>query len=187
MPQINLLPWREEQRKQRQTSFVQLTILIGMATLLVILLIGQLVSYRIDNQNSRNQLIQSEINILNSEIQEVRALRKKRDQLLSWIDVVQSLQHNRSDIVHILNSIAGATGPELYLTQLRFEGRTLTLQGEAENNREISNLMRRLAQSEVLANPTLTDVSSSSVNTGFNRFTLQIEHKGSTSTPREAK
>ncbi len=179
MPQINLLPWREELRKQRQKTFIQTTLLIGAVTLLIMVAAGQLVSRQIDDQNSRNNLIQMQIDVLNTEIQEVRALRKKRDQLLDWIGIVQNLQHNRSDIVHIMNSIAHATGPQLYLTRLKLDGNLLTLEGEAAGNRQISNLMRNLAQADVLINPTLTDVSASTVNRGFNHFTLQIEHKDS--------
>lgn len=185
MPKINLLPWREEQRRQKQNAFIQISALIGLVTLLIITAAGQLINYRIDAQNERNQLIQSQINILNTEIKEVRALQKKRDQLLSWIGVVQNLQHNRSDIVRIMNAVTLATSSQLYLTRLQLEGRTLTLEGEAADNRQISNLMRNLSPAKILANPTLTDVSASTTNDGFNRFALKVEYQKTAPHPIE--
>lgn len=177
MPLINLLPWREELRKQRQKTFIQITLLIGLLTFLLMVVAGQLIDYQINTQNSRNSLIQSQINVLNNEIQEVRALRMKRDQLLAWIDIVQSLQQNRSDIVHIMNNIAHATSAQLYLTSLQLEDRTLIIEGEAAGNSQIAALIRNLSQSDILINPQLKDVSASSINRDFNHFTLQMEHK----------
>ena len=188
MPQINLLPWREELRQRRQKSFIQQTLLIGLVTLLVLAAAGQLIDVTIDAQKQRNNLIQAEINSVNIEIQEVRALRKKRDQLLNWIEIVQGLQQNRNDIIHTLNSIAHATSDQLYLTLLKQDSSTLTLEGEANGNRQISYLMRNLAQAKTLENPTLTDVSASTKNPGFNHFTLKIEQRIATRlTTQEAK
>lgn len=179
MPQINLLPWREELRRQRQKSFIQTTLLIGLVTFLIMVAAGQLVGHQISNQNSRNNLIQSQINILNTEIQEVRALRKQRDQLLDWMAIVQNLQHNRGDIVLILNNIAHSTSPQLYLTSLQLENNTLKIEGEAAGNHQIATLIRNLGQSDILVNPQLTDVSASTINKTFNHFTLQLDHKNS--------
>lgn len=188
MPQINLLPWREELRQRRQKSFIQQTLLIGLVTLLVLVAAGQLIDATIDAQKQRNELIQAQINSVNIEIQEVRALRKKRDQLLNWIEIVQGLQQNRNDIIHTLNSIAHATSDQLYLTRLKQDGSTLTIEGEADGNRQISHLMRKLAQAKTLENPTLTDVSASTKNAGFNHFTLKVEqHIPARLTQQEAK
>lgn len=177
MPQINLLPWREELRQQQQKTFIQICLLVGLVTLLLVIAIGQLVDHQIDKQQKRIGLIQGQIESLNIEIQEVRALKKKRDQLLNWIEVVQNLQNNRSALVEIMNSIVQATTPQLYLTRLQLKATTLTLEGEAASNRQISTLMRNLTASPILINPTLTAVTASTLNPGFNHFTLQLEQK----------
>lgn len=188
MPRINLLPWREELRKERQKNFTQISLLFVLLAALLSVVAGQLIEQRIDVQRGRNQLITTHIDELNREIQEVRALRKKRDQLLSWIDIVQNLQADRGDPVKMFNDIATATTAQLYLTRIQKEGNLLTLEGEAAGNREISLLMRSLAQSEILQDPTLTDVSASTVNAGFNHFTLQVfGHSQTPASKQEAK
>lgn len=185
MPQINLLPWRQELRKARQKQFIQISLLVVLLTALLMAAFGAFLDYRTDLQLSRNQIIEHGIRDLNREISEVRALRKKRDQLLEWVSIVQRLQTNRSDPIRIFNDLAHATGESLYLTRLEKKDNQLLLEGEAADNRAISGLMRNLARSDYLLNPVLTDVSASTANPGFNRFKLTLQQKSSASQPEE--
>lgn len=174
MPRINLLPWREELRQQRQKQFIQITLLLVLAVILVLIAAGQLIEMQTDRQNQRNTLIRTHIGQLNQEIQEVKALRQKREQLLEWIGIVNALQADRNTIVNVFNEIAHATRGQLYLTRIEKQGNLMTLEGEAATNRDISELMRHLARSETLQDPILTDVSTSNSDSAFNRFVLQI-------------
>ncbi|WP_417598721.1 PilN domain-containing protein [Oceanospirillum sp.] len=176
MPQINLLPWREVLRQKHQRQFSQQTLLVIFCTLFAIMAFGQFIEHKIDNQNKQNSFIQTETRKLDTQVQEATDLRKKRNQLIQQIRATQSLQRHRGDLVRILNSISHATEPQLYLTDLRREGETLTLKGEAADNQQISSLIRHLAQSEVLENPALKNVGSSALNKGFHHFTIQVQH-----------
>jgi type IV pilus assembly protein PilN len=181
MPQINLLPWREERRQRRQKNFLQLVSLVVLFAVLITLAIGQLVQYQVDTQTHRNSIIQQGIKTLDKDIKEIRALRKKREQLLNWIQIIQNLQADRNSVVLIMNSLAHAGIDELYLTEAIKQGNTLQLTGEAGSNRQISDLMRHLAGIEIFDTPALTDVSTSENTSGFSRFVLQV-----TQNPKQA-
>ncbi|OOV86113.1 type 4a pilus biogenesis protein PilO [Oceanospirillum linum] len=176
MPQINLLPWREVLRQKHQKQFSQQTLLVIFCTLFAILALGQFIEHRIDHQNKQNRFIQAETQKLDTQAQEAINLREKRNRLIQQVRATQNLQRHRGDLVRILNRISQATEAQLYLTHLRREGGTLTLEGEATDNQQISSLIRHLAQSEVLENPTLKNVGSSALNKGFHRFTIQVQH-----------
>lgn len=174
MPRINLLPWREELRQQRQRKFTQGMLLVMLAAILFIVGLAQLIKQQQHAQESRNQFILLQIGLQNNEIKEVQALKKQRDTLLAWVDIVHQLQSNRGVIVNQLNLLAHSVVDDLYFTSIKQTGGILTLEGEAKTNRQISDLMRQLAQSEIMNEPLLTDVSASRINPGFSQFTLQI-------------
>ena len=174
MPKINLLPWREELRQQRQKTFLQLSLLAVLCAGLFIFSYGLLINHQIDDQSARNQMIQQGITSLDRDIQEVQALRKKREQLLEWVQIIQNLQADRGNTVHIVNNLAHASIDALYLTRVSKEGNEIQITGEAKNNREISSLMRHLARSPSFDDPVLTDVNSSQNKQGFSSFTLLV-------------
>ncbi|OPX54496.1 type IV pilus assembly protein PilN [Oceanospirillum multiglobuliferum] len=174
MPRINLLPWREEQRQQRQQQFIRILVLVVLVAVLLIAGVAQLIKQQQQTQQNRNNFIRLQIEQQNSEIKEVQALRKQRSTLLAWIDIVHQLQSDRSHIVSQLNLLARAAVDDLYFTSVQQTDGYLIIKGEAKNNRQISDLMRHLAHSELMKEPLLTDVSTSQINTGFSQFTLQI-------------
>lgn len=174
MPRINLLPWREALRQQRQQQFLKILALVVLVAVLIIVGIAQLIKQQHQAQQSRNNFILLQIEQQNSEIKEVQALRKQRGTLLAWIDIVHQLQSDRGEIVHQLNLLARAVVDDLYFTSIQQTGNLITIKGEAKNNRQISDLMRHLARSAQMSEPLLTDVSSSQLNAGFSQFTLQL-------------
>ncbi len=174
MPKINLLPWREELRQQRQTLFLRLSLLVVLCAGLLVLAYGLMINHQIDHQSARNRVIQLGIENLNRDIQEVQTLQTQREKLLDWVQIIQNLQADRGNMVHIVNNLAQASIDSLYLTQVSKIGNEIQITGKAKNNREISSLMRHLARSTSFDDPVLTDVNSSQNKQGFSRFTLLV-------------
>lgn len=183
MPRINLLPWREALRAERQKQFIQLCLLVVLIAGLLITAASQWVSYQTSQQQQRNQLIERRMTLLDEQLQEVKALRQRREQMLTWISVVRELQQNRGNSVQLFNQIVHAISDGLYLTRIEKQDNRLTLEGEASGNRQISELMRNLSQSTELQEPTLNDVSASSRTPGFSRFVLELRLPADTRTP----
>lgn len=174
MPRINLLPWREEKRNRCQKIFVRFALLVIFSASLLTFSYSLLINHDIDQQVTRNQFIQQGIDALDRDIAEVQALKKKREQLLNWVQIIQHLQADRGNTVQIMNEMAHANIEHLYLTQVSKTGNILQIKGIAQNNHQISRFMRHLARSSLFDDPVLTDVNSSKDKQDFSRFTLQV-------------
>src|SRR5210317_1917927 len=106
MPRINLLPWREELRKQRQKNFAAGAIAAVAAAGLATLLTGFIVQGQIDHQNARNQRLEQEIARLDALIEEIRNLERQKERLLARMEIIEELQRRRPESVHLFDQLA---------------------------------------------------------------------------------
>jgi type IV pilus assembly protein PilN len=158
MANINLLPWREEQRRERnKMTLVICGAMWGVACL--ILLAGKVfMDSRIDHQKARNAYVQSEISALSKVIREIEDLKEKRDALLSRMEVIQNLQKNRSQIVHVFDDLVSKLPNGVYYDAITKTQNSLGIKGKAQSNGRVSALMRSLDASDWFANATLNVV-----------------------------
>ncbi|TNC82298.1 MAG: pilus assembly protein PilN [Oleiphilus sp.] len=174
MPSINLRPWREELRAERQKQF--LTTLIGVAIVaggLVFLWQGQ-VDSQIEYQKSRNAYIKSSMEVLDKKTKEIQTLKKRKETLLSRMKVIQDLQGTRPVIVRVFDELVRTLPDGLHYDSLNKSADTVLIKGKAESNNRISGLMRNLEASEWFANPNLTDVSAVKGDDALNQFTMTV-------------
>ena len=155
MATINLLPWREEQRKKQQQDFVAA---IGAGVFVTCLLFA-LVYYHIEGikeyQQMRNKLLKDEIRIVDSKIKEIKDIEAKKNKLLTKIEVIQKLQESRPEIVHLFDELATSTPEGIFLTKFKQVGKGLTFNGKAQSNARVSAYMRGIDRSEWLESPVL--------------------------------
>ncbi len=160
MAHINLLPWREELRKERQRQFAVVAIgsvvLMGLIILLVHLNIGR----NIDNQDSRNRFLKKQIAEVEKQISAIRNLEREKQRLLDRMDIIQRLQRNRPEVVHLFDEIARRTPDGVYLTSIKEGGSNMVLRGVAESNARVSAFMRNLDASDWFTNPRLDVIQS---------------------------
>lgn len=152
---INLLPWRAHRRAQRQKQFYAMT---GVAALVgAALALGgyTYMNSRIEHQESRNEMLQSEIRVLDRQIARIRTLDSQRQDLIDRIEVIQTLQASRPEAVHLFDQMVRALPEGTFLRELRQEGELIRLVGRAESNARISALMRRVDASPWLRDSTL--------------------------------
>jgi type IV pilus assembly protein PilN len=155
---INLLPWREWERERKQKEFVtNLGVTLGVA-LVIVYLVGLYLNAAIDTQLKRNSYLEGKIVVLNERIKEIESLRETREQLLARMRVIQELQGNRPVIVRVFDEIVRTLSEGVYYTDLRKEGETISIRGNAESNNRISDLMRRIDGSEWFADPNLKGI-----------------------------
>jgi type IV pilus assembly protein PilN len=161
MARINLLPWREEARRERQRQF--LYSLMGTLVLgaILVLIVGLLFDQRINHQESRNQEIQVEINRLEQRIARIRELENTRNRLLSRKQIIESLQASRSLTVELMDKLAKTIPVGITLTSVRQQGTRLTLLGTSQSNARVSAYLRELEVSDLFLNPELEFVRSS--------------------------
>jgi type IV pilus assembly protein PilN len=158
---INLLPWREMQRKEQDRQL--LTIAVGAWILMgVIIFYAHMhVTGLIENQNKRNEFLDQEIAKVDKEIKEIAEIKKQRADLIARMNVIYQLQSDRSRVVHVFDEFARRLPDGVYLSSLKHIGPMTTLQGTAQSNARVSALMRNLASSDWFAEPELEVVNVS--------------------------
>jgi type IV pilus assembly protein PilN len=175
MIRINLLPHREEARKQRRQNFYGMA--LGMVVLgaLVGFIVSMVIGGFIEAQEEKNNFLKNEIAKLDKDIAEIKRLRSQIDALLARKQVIESLQANRAETVHLLNELARQTPEGVYLRSIKQAGLKVTLMGYAQSNARVSTLMRNLDGSEFLEKPTLIEVKAAEVDERrVSDFTLDI-------------
>jgi type IV pilus assembly protein PilN len=144
MANINLLPWRAERRKQREREFYMMLAGTAIAALAVLLAAIFWMSRLIDDQNDRNAYLKSEIKALDKKIEEIQELDKKRSALLTRKEIIEQLQSNRSQMVHLFDEMVKTIPDGTRLNTMKQAGETLTLEGVAESNSRVASYMRNI-------------------------------------------
>jgi len=176
MTTINLLPWRDALRKERQQQFV---VALGISVaVMVVIIAGVHLNYegRIDDQGSRNNFLQSQIDRVERQIVEINALEKEKQSLLSRMNVIQELQQGRSQMVHVFDQMVRIIPEGVYMKKLTQKGTKFEITGMAQSNARVSSLMRNLDASDWFTDPKLEEIVSNKNKTGTreSRFKLNV-------------
>jgi type IV pilus assembly protein PilN len=155
---INLLPHREQKRAARQRQFISLAVSLGILGLAVVGLVHGFLATQIDNQKSRNTLLKGEIVKLDEQIKEIDKLRDQIAQVLARKQVVETLQANRSEAVHMLDQLVRQLPDGIYLKSIRQTGPKVTMVGYAQSNARVSTLMRNVESSPWIDKPELVEI-----------------------------
>ncbi len=155
MAHINLLPWREELRKERQRRFTFVAGATAVLAVLVLFYAHLYVTGLVEDQNRRNQFLQEQIDILTKQIKEIEELEKTKQNLLARMRVIQQLQRSRPQIVHLFEELVTTIPEGVHLDKIVNKNNQLTLNGKAQSNARVSAYMRNIEQSEWLHNPRL--------------------------------
>jgi type IV pilus assembly protein PilN len=160
MPRINLLPWREEQRKQRLKSFgiaALGAVAVGVAT---VMYAHMTVSRFIDFQGQRNKYLETEIATLDKQIAEIKELEATKDRLLARMQIIEQLQRSRPEVVHLFDELVRRLPDGVYLKSVKQTGNRLSIKGVAQSSTRVSALMRNIDSSEWLTDPGLDVVET---------------------------
>ena len=160
MARINLLPWREERRKARQKEFMTMLALAALAGVVVWFLVNMYYNSQIDGQTERNTYLQDQITQVDKQLSEIEQLDKQKSRLLARKEVIEQLQANRSQMVHLFDSLVRTIPDGVVLTSVKQEGDKLTLQGRAQSNSRVSIYMRALEGSGWMTKPELSVIEA---------------------------
>lgn len=161
MAKINLLPWREERRKELQRQFFSIIGGVVILSGLCVYVVYGYFSSEINDQIARNKFVQGKTAELETQITQIRELQNRRDQIVDSMKVIQELQGNRPVIVHAMGAIASTIPDGVYYTKIEKKGSVYKMYGVAETNNKISRLMRNLDESEWFKEPNLIKVVGS--------------------------
>ncbi len=162
MPAINLLPWREAERKKRQRDF---GVALGgavVAAIAAIMLTLFTYSHMISSQEDRNNRLTEEIAVLDKDISEIDALERQKERLLARMEIIDELQKSRPEIVHLFDEISRQLPEGVYLTGMKQTGSRVEIRGVAQSSTRVSALMRQIDASEWLTDPEVERVETKS-------------------------
>lgn len=190
---INLLPHREQKRQARQRQFISLALSLAVLAVAVVALVHGILAAQIENQRDRNTLLTKEIAKLDEQIKEIDRLRDQIQAVLARKQVVETLQANRSEAVHILDQLVRQLPDGIYLRSVKQAGAKVTITGYAQSNARVSTLMRNIEASPWLGSPELIEIKlvpapgvSPSRDLKINEFILNFVVKRASATEASA-
>lgn len=163
MIRINLLPHREERRKSLRQQFYAFSGLVAVLAGLIWFVGFSFISGQIEGQTAKNDYLNKEISALDGQIAEIKTLKEQTESLLSRKQVIESLQANRSETVHLFNELAKQLPVGVYLRSIKQEQQKVILTGYAQSNARVSSLMSNLDESPVLERPVLIEIKAAMV------------------------
>jgi type IV pilus assembly protein PilN len=186
MPRINLLPWRDEERKERKLKFL---VALGGAALGACVVAGigyMLMDSMVSAQDARNAKLKEEIAILDRQIEKINSLEADKARFIARMGVIEKLQRSRPEIVHVFDEIAKQIPDGVYLTGMTQTGTRLKFEGVAQSSTRVSTFMRNIDGSSYLKNPELDIVQTNDrTNTGGAAFILFADQAGAASAEPE--
>src|SRR3954469_21796621 len=179
MPRINLLPWRDEERKERKLKF---GVALGAAAIGACLtaFVGYLIiDSMVSAQEARNEKLRDEISELDKQIEKINSLEADKARFIARMEVIEKLQRSRPEIVHIFDEIAKQLPDGVYLTAITQQGRRLKFEGVAQSSTRVSNFMRNIDGNPYLTKPDLEVVENKRDNNVVGAtFVLWADHAG---------
>jgi type IV pilus assembly protein PilN len=193
MARINLLPWREERRKARQTQFNILAGMVGAAGAFAVFLMYVWMNTAISAQNDRNKYLSDQITLMDHQNDQIKDLQDTKQNLLARMQIIQQLQQSRPVVVHLFDQLVKTLPPGVFLSSVTESGNNLTLEGTADSSARISTYLRNIDESPYMGDPNLMVVQKDPVKNGAQKFTITAKvmdkaaAAASSATPAAAK
>ncbi len=176
MARINLLPWREEYRQEKKKEFQIQIFGVALCAALVSFIWITMVDSAIDSQRQRNVILQQEITILDTQVKEIQELKRRREELIARMKVIQDLQGTRPTIVRYFDEMVRAVPDGIFFNRMTRSGNNISIDGITESNNRVSSFLRNLDQSEWFANPNLKSIkANASFGDQASEFSLQVQ------------
>ncbi len=177
MTKLNLLPWRETYRQEKNKEFGVAMVIAGLIAAGIGFAGFKYAEDKVAFQNKRNQRLETEIAQLQLELKEIEKLEETKNNLLARMEIIQQLQGLRPQVVHLFQEVAERLPDGVFLTAMNQQGKDqLVIEGRAESNARVSALMRRLDQSEYLSDPRL-EIIEADQEDGISTFKLNMVQK----------
>ncbi|WP_116811664.1 PilN domain-containing protein [Steroidobacter cummioxidans] len=172
MPRINLLPWREAERKRKRQEFGVGAVGALAAAAMVFFVVNWQMQSAIDDQMARNTYLNNQIKELDKQIAEILDLEEQKKRLQARISVIEQLELSRPEIVHVFDQLVRTTPDGIYLTSVKQTDRKIELKGIAQSSTRVASYMRNIDSSEWLKDPALQILETKGASDAGSQFTL---------------
>lgn len=185
MPRINLLPWREGQRKERKLAFAVAMGVGAVAACVTAFFAYLMMGSMIQAQVRRNDQLRTEIKAVDKQIEEINNLENAKQKFIARMKIIEQLQRSRPEIVHVFDEIVRTLPDGVYLTSVKQNAAKLKFEGVAQSSTRVSSFMRNIDGSDWLKNPELEVVQTAKTNPGSS-FTLTADEVSNAANPDDA-
>jgi type IV pilus assembly protein PilN len=172
MPRINLVPWREAERKRKRQEFGVGAVAALMFAAVISFAVNWQMQSAIDEQMERNQYLTGQIAELDKQIAEILDLEAQKTRLQARITVIEQLELSRPEIVHVFDQLVRTTPDGIYLTSVKQNNRKIELKGVAQSSTRVASYMRNIDGSEWLRDPALEILETKGTTDAGSQFTL---------------
>ena len=177
MPRINLIPWREAERKQKRQEFAVGAFAAVILAGVIAFAVNWQMQSAIDHQAERNQYLKDEIAKLDKQIAEILDLEQQKQRLSARIQVIEQLERSRAEIVHLFDQLVRTLPDGIYLTSIKQTDRKIQVKGIAQSSTRVSNYMRNIDSSDWLSDPSLDILETKGAGDSGSEFTLNAMQK----------
>ncbi|MFT5276655.1 MAG: type IV pilus assembly protein PilN [Glaciecola sp.] len=180
MAHVNLLPWREAQRQRHKKQYITSLVAISVAVLLVFWMLGEVIEQQVRNQNSRNNFLEQQIGVLDTQIERIKDIRSTKSEIAQRMALIEQLQISKNVSPIVFDELTRIVPAGVSFEKMSRNGNLIEIVGISESNNRLSSFMRNLEQSEVFTSGELSsitaDVSTSNAVSDFKlTFTITPE------------
>lgn len=186
MPRINLLPWREGQRKERKLAFAVAMGAAAVAACVTAFFAYLMMGSMIQAQVRRNDQLRVEIKQVDKQIEEINNLENAKQKFIARMKIIEQLQRSRPEIVHVFDEIVRTLPDGVYLTSVKQNSAKLKFEGVAQSSTRVSSFMRNIDGSDWLKNPELEVVQTAKNSGPGSSFTLTADEVSNAANPDDA-
>ncbi len=177
MPRINLIPWREAERKRKRQEFGAAFALALVVAAVIAFGVRLQMQSAIDDQRARNQYLKDEIASLDKQITEILDLEQKKQRLIARMQVIEQLERSRPEIVHVFDQLVKTIPDGIHLTSVKQTNRRIQIRGLAQSSTRVASYMRNIDASEWLADPALDILQTKGSGDAGAEFTLNANQE----------
>ena len=175
MANINLLPWREETREKQKRDYLGILVAVFIGASLIVYLALTAIDMMTEDQRGRNAYLQSEIQLLEKQIAEIKKIRERKKDIERRTEIILNLQQARNLPTHVLDELVRIVPPGIYLSSIEKKGSLLWIEGRSESNNNVANMMRKVKSSLWLHDPNMRSiVSQNDEMRQLQRFSLRV-------------
>lgn len=178
MANINLLPWREEAREKHKRDYIGVLALVFLGAAILVYIALSLLEMMTDEQRGRNAYLQSEIQLLETQIAEIKKITERKKDIERRTEIILNLQQSRNLPTHVLDELVRVVPAGIYLSSIEKKGSLLLIEGRSESNNNVANMMRKVKASEWLTDPNMQSiVTQDDELRQLQRFNLRVSVK----------
>lgn len=179
MANINLLPWREEAREKQKRDYIGILAAVFLASAILVYVAVSLLDLMTDDQRERNAYLQSEIQLLETQIAEIKKITERKKDIERRTEIILNLQQSRNLPTHVLDELVRIVPPGIYLSSIEKKGSLLLIEGRSESNNNVANMMRKVKTSEWLTDPNMQSIVTQNEELRqLQRFSLRVTVQG---------